>query len=203
MRFNPNDWPQEIVDNDLDKAVEVWYDKSSPEGWSRRRRARRGRTRRHACWRSVGFFRTNERTDDHMQLTDKQRVFVEQFVTHHNGAQAARLAGYSEHSARKTASRLKADPEIAAEIAKRRAELAEKVGVTAQWMLERLKQNVERAMQIRAVTNGRGKTAGEFRYDGAVANRALELIAKHYGVFTALDQQNVLICPHDTPKEPE
>ena len=51
------------------------------------------------------------------------------------------------------------------------------------WVLERLAWNVERAMQGEAVVL-RGKATGEYRYDGAVANRALELLGKELGLFT-------------------
>jgi len=53
---------------------------------------------------------------------------------------------------------------------------------TREWVLERLVSNVNRAMQAEAVTL-RGAPTGEYRYDGSVANRALELIGKELGLF--------------------
>ena len=47
----------------------------------------------------------------------------------------------------------------------------------------KLRENVERAMQAVPVMGKDGPT-GEFKYDGAVANRALELLGKHIGMFT-------------------
>lgn len=49
-------------------------------------------------------------------MTDRQRLFAALFVKHGNGAQAAREAGYSRRSARQTAGKLLADPEIQSHI---------------------------------------------------------------------------------------
>jgi hypothetical protein len=53
---------------------------------------------------------------------------------------------------------------------------------TRAWVLERLAENVRRAMRIEAVTL-RGVPTGEYRYEGSVANRALELLGKELGLF--------------------
>jgi hypothetical protein len=53
---------------------------------------------------------------------------------------------------------------------------------TRAWVLERLAENVRRAMQIEPVTL-RGVPTGEYRYEGSVANRALELLGKELGLF--------------------
>ena len=53
---------------------------------------------------------------------------------------------------------------------------------TRAWVLERLTENVRRAMRIEAVTL-RGVPTGEYRYEGSVANRALELLGKELGLF--------------------
>lgn len=51
-------------------------------------------------------------------MTDRQRLFAALFLKHGNGAQAAREAGYSRRSARQTAGKLLADPEIQSHIRK-------------------------------------------------------------------------------------
>ncbi len=56
---------------------------------------------------------------------------------------------------------------------------------TAQdWVLNRLVQNVGRAIRANPVLDKDGVSMGEYRYEGAVANRALELVGKHLGMFT-------------------
>ena len=54
--------------------------------------------------------------------------------------------------------------------------------VTREWVLERLAENVWRAMKIEPVTL-RGMPTGEYRYEGSVANRALELLGRELGLF--------------------
>ena len=54
--------------------------------------------------------------------------------------------------------------------------------VTRAWVLERLAENVRRAMRIEAVTL-RGVPTGEYRYEGNIANRSLELLGKELGLF--------------------
>ena len=49
--------------------------------------------------------------------------------------------------------------------------------------MERLIENANRALQVEAVTDREGKPTGEYRYEGSVANRALELLGKEVGMF--------------------
>jgi len=58
-----------------------------------------------------------------MALSPKQLAFVEAYLTTWNGAEAARLAGYSEHTAREQASRLLTNVNVQAAIQARLAEL--------------------------------------------------------------------------------
>ena len=44
-------------------------------------------------------------------------------------------------------------------------------------------ENAERALQHIAVLDKERKPTGEYRYDGNVANRALELLGKQQGMF--------------------
>ncbi len=52
------------------------------------------------------------------------------------------------------------------------------------WILARLEENVERAMQLKPVLDSHGKETGEHVYKGNVANKALELLGRHEGMFT-------------------
>jgi hypothetical protein len=51
------------------------------------------------------------------------------------------------------------------------------------WVLEKLRSNAERAMQAEPVLDREGHPTGVYKYDGSVANRALELIGKELGMF--------------------
>ena len=54
---------------------------------------------------------------------------------------------------------------------------------TVEWVVARLVENVERAMQLEPTTDGEGKPTGEHVYQGSVANKALELLGRHAGMF--------------------
>ena len=57
------------------------------------------------------------------------------------------------------------------------------MALTQEWVLTRLMENAERALQHVAVLDKERKPTGEYRYDGNVANRALELLGKQQGMF--------------------
>jgi hypothetical protein len=63
------------------------------------------------------------------------------------------------------------------------AQAVEKVALTQEWVLTRLMENAECALQHIPVLDRHGKPTGEYRYDGSVANRALELLGKQQGMF--------------------
>ena len=60
---------------------------------------------------------------------------------------------------------------------------AEALSIDKEWVLRQLVENVQRAMQATPVLDSEGEKTGEYRYEGATANRALELIGKHFGMF--------------------
>ena len=122
-------------------------------------------------------------------LTGRQRRFIEEYVIDHNGAQAAIRAGYSKNGANVTGAQLLANPNISAAVTSLDAKITEKAGISAAWVLEKLQENHDRAMQAMPVLKFDHATkemveTGEYVYDGAVANRSLELIGKHLAMFT-------------------
>lgn len=62
-------------------------------------------------------------------------------------------------------------------------EREEQISLTRDWVIERLMENANRAMQATAVLGRDGEPTGEYKYDGSVANRALELLGKELGMF--------------------
>jgi phage terminase small subunit len=109
-----------------------------------------------------------------------------------NATASYKAAGYSGN--RRAASVLGQRPDIrgrVAELSTSVAKIAERVeerliekGVaTQEWIIERLVENVNRAMQAVAVLDSNGEPTGEYKYDGAVANKALELLGKERGMF--------------------
>jgi len=69
------------------------------------------------------------------------------------------------------------------------ADAIKSAALTKEWVIERLIQNADRAMQAEAVLNNDGEPVGEYSYQGSVANRSLELLGKELGMF--IDRKEV------------
>jgi phage terminase small subunit len=117
-------------------------------------------------------------------LSPKREQFCQRFVVHGNAAKAAEEAGYSLRAAKQMGHDLQQVAAVSDRIQVLMAERGKRNEIDADFVLKRLQENLERAMQAEPVRDSHGKPTGEYRYDGAVANRALELLGKHLGMFT-------------------
>ncbi len=113
-----------------------------------------------------------------MSLNFKQQKFVDEYLVDCNATQAATRAGYSAKTAYSQGERLLRHVEIKAALTEKARGVSEQSGVDAAWIRTKLKLNVERALQETPVLDTQGRETGEYKYDGAVANRALELLGK-------------------------
>jgi len=140
------------------------------------------------------------------ELTDKQKRFCQEYIIDLNATQAAIRAGYSEKTAQQISSRLLLNVVIQGEISKLQKEISERTGLTIQWVLDNLKEVSERCMQktpvmkfdrtekrMVQVIDDDGK--GVWTFDSPGANRSLELLGKHLGMF-----KDKLDVSHDFPK---
>lgn len=107
--------------------------------------------------------------------------FAQELASGKTEDEAYRIAGYKPD--RGNASRLTANDSVQARVAELQGRVAQGVVLTKQWVIERLIENANRAMQAAVVLDGDGKPTGEYRYEGSVANRALELLGKEQGMF--------------------
>lgn len=142
----------------------------------------------------------------------KHEAFCLLFVkgkTAGNAAASHKKAGYDGD--RRKASRLRHHIDICrrvAELSANVAKVAEKADerltekgiATREWIIERLVENANRAMQAVAVLDSNGEPTGEYRYDGAVANKALELLGKERGMF--VDRSVSLNVTYDLSDKP-
>jgi len=118
-------------------------------------------------------------TDDRRPpMTDKQAAFVGEYLVDSNATQAAIRAGYSGHTAYSQGQRLLKNVEVAGALDEAKARRAERTEVTQDWVIQRLVRNVEQAMQAVPVLDRAGNQTGWYVYQGAVANKALELLGK-------------------------
>jgi phage terminase small subunit len=116
-------------------------------------------------------------------LTPRQRKFVAEYAVSHNGAEAARRAGYSRHTAREYGYQLLQRPEVLSAIRQREEGEDRLIGSRRHYVLNRLQDLAERSMQAEPVRDGKGASIGVYKFDGATVARALELLGKHEGLF--------------------
>jgi hypothetical protein len=115
-------------------------------------------------------------------LSLRQQRFVGEYVASGgNGLKAAAAVGYKNPGV--AACRLLKNDNVRAAIEGARARAAEAAAISHEWLLARLRENVERAMQAVPVIDREGNPTGNHVYQGAVANKALELIGRHTGFF--------------------
>lgn len=89
-------------------------------------------------------------------------------------------AGYKAN--RHNAAALARSEHISTRVAELQGMAAERVVVDRAWVIAKLTENVQRAMQEQPVMVG-GAESGQYKYDGSVANKALELLGKELGMF--------------------
>lgn len=129
-------------------------------------------------------------------MTPKQQRFVEEYLVDSNATQAALRAGYSPKTANEQSARLLANVSISAAIKAAQTEIAKKLGLDAQWVLQRLKVVSDRSVQAVPVLDHEGNETGEYRFDSTGANRATELIGKYLSMF---DEKHVVSGPNGGP----
>lgn len=124
------------------------------------------------------------------KLTDKQTAFVREYLVDLNATQAAIRAGYSGKSAARIGVELLNKTHIAQAVAAAQAKRARRVEVTQDYVISNLVEIVERTMQRAPVTDRKGGQVTDedgravWCFDAKGANKALELLGKHLGIFT-------------------
>src|SRR5262245_1003515 len=120
---------------------------------------------------------------------NKHELFAQGLAKGLSADAAYEQASYKPN--RGNAARLKANESISRRVKELQEAAAEKVVLTKQWVLDRLKEVVERAMQVEPVLDREGNPTGEYAFQGNVANKALELIGKELGMFTGRREDDV------------
>lgn len=117
-------------------------------------------------------------------LTRKQALFVSEYLVDLNATQAAIRAGYSRRTADRQGHRLLKNAEIHGAVQTAMHARREHSELSEAWVLERLREVVDRCMESKPVLDPHGKPSGFYPFNAAGANRALELIGRHFGMFT-------------------
>jgi phage terminase small subunit len=128
---------------------------------------------------------TKTREVINMALSDKHKRFADEYLIDMNATAAYLRAGYTArgNSAEVNASRLLRNPKVQEYIESKQQKKAEKLDLTAEWVLNNYKQIVEKCMQAEPVYDKATKEIIEYKFDSSGANKALEMIGKHLGMF--------------------
>lgn len=123
-----------------------------------------------------------------MALSEKHETFVREYMVDLNATQAAIRAGYSPKTAKQQGSRLLTKADIRARIDELQNIRAEKLELDADWVLRRFVAVYDRCMKSEPVMKWDYEArelveTGEYTFDSSGANRSLELIGKHLGMF--------------------
>ncbi len=102
-------------------------------------------------------------------------------------------AGYSERTAMVQASRLLKNVKVAAAVKQARRGRMERTEIDQDWVIKGLVENYN-PMEAVPVLDAKGEPTGQYTYNGAVANRALELAGRHLGMF--IDRSEVDVTHH-------
>lgn len=132
--------------------------------------------------------------------------FCEEYLVDMNGTQAAIRAGYSKKTANEQAARLLTKVSIRARIEAGKQSRSERTQIDQNYVVYGLREVAERCLQrvpvmvfnkaercMEQATDEDGK--GIWQFDSSGANRALELLGKHTGVF---EKDNVQKSPNIT-----
>ena len=122
-------------------------------------------------------------------MTDKQQLFVQEYIASLNATQSAVKAGYSKRTAYSIGQRLLKNVEIQEAINSAINERQARTEVTADYVITSLYEVAERCMQAKPVivkgqqiTDEQGNNL--WCFDAKNAIKSLELLGKHLGLFT-------------------
>lgn len=119
------------------------------------------------------------------KLNERQLMFCKEYIVDLNGTAAAIRAGYKEHTARITASKLLTKANIQAEIQRLMSKRAKKVEISAEDVLESILSIRDTCTKgIPVISKVTGEQIGESMTDIGGALKANELLGKHLKLFT-------------------
>lgn len=111
-----------------------------------------------------------------IELTDKQKKFVDEYLCDLNATQAAIRAGYSKKTAGSVGNENLKKPEIQIYLKERQMERQKRTEVTQDMIVQHLAKVAFLEFDSEPIVEGIAKTSDKIR--------ALELLGKHSGMFT-------------------
>lgn len=124
----------------------------------------------------------------------KHEQFASLIALGQNPASAYSSCGYSSKGAGQSANRLLQKPEVSARVKELKVAVSErqveKTLVNRAWLMQTLRQIVDRAMQFEPERDRHGNPSGQYKYDPATAIKAVELMGRELGVFQKKDESS-------------
>lgn len=118
--------------------------------------------------------------EEHLEtLKDHERAFVDYFLADPNSKRAFEQAYPDRKGGECRPYKIRWKPDVARAIAMGQKIATARAGISCEYVLNGLKTNLERSMRAYPVLNKDGEPTGEYVYDGAAANKALELMGKY------------------------
>ncbi len=119
-----------------------------------------------------------------MTLKPKQERFCQEYIIDLNATQAAIRAGYSKKTANANVTRLMVNDGIQDRIAELTAKQNKRTEIDADFVLKELAGVVKNSKKLIPVVIGGKKTKKRIYANAAAVNKALELLGRHFGMFT-------------------
>ena len=117
-------------------------------------------------------------------LRPKWQAFVLEYMADLNASAAAERCGYSKSGAGSISVQLMARPQIKTAVSACLAMRAKRAEITADYVLEIIRETVERCRQAEPVKDKEGKPTGEYKFDSQAVLKGAELLGKHLAMFT-------------------
>ena len=117
------------------------------------------------------------------ELTPKQEAFVREYLIDLNATQAAIRAGYSQKTAQAQGTENLSKPLVRAKIDAELANRAKRTEITADWVLETIRDTVVRCRQGEPVKDREGAPTGEWKFDSNAVLKGCELLGRHLALF--------------------
>lgn len=143
-------------------------------------------------------------------MTPKQEAFVREYLVDLNATQAAIRAGYSAKTAKQQGNRLLTNVDVQAAVNAAKIDRSERTDLTADFVLNGIREIAERCLQRVPVMIGRGEDRQQmvdeegrhvWTFDSTGANKAFENLGKHLKLFTDKvehsGEMNLTVSPED------
>ena len=140
------------------------------------------------------------------RFTPKQQAFIQEYLIDLNATQSAIRAGYSEKTARQIGEENLSKPDIAKAVHDAMKARSERAELDQDWVLNNWREIAERCLQAKPVirvVDGEKVETGEWTFNAAGANKAVESVARHLGMFNdklqlAGDKENPFVVTEIT-----